>query len=77
MCKIDFGNWEKAMLLKIQYLGEYWYGDLKVEGQFANGKQQIEISSRPGPEKVRILPPVNKCTPEEGLYFVKFSSERG
>ena len=50
---------------------------MKIEGSFTNGTQQVEESGRPGPDRVRILPPINKNTPEEGLYFVKFSSERG
>ena len=49
----------------IKYIGDIKKANLTVKGSFKDGSHSVEVNGQP--EKVQIMPPVNKTKPEDVL----------
>jgi hypothetical protein len=73
--RLDFDEWRKPIKLGIRYIGEWKKGDLTVKGSFKDNSHSVEVNGKP--EKVQIMPPVNKYKPEDVIFYLQFESSSG
>ena len=59
----------------IKYIGDIKKANLTVKGSFKDGSHSVEVNGQP--EKVQIMPPVNKTKPEDLLFYIHFESSAG